>query len=150
MTAAKVTTMIDFYGFSAIAPFKDSIRGETSAERVTCLEELFKDDIGDPGFLPYLQLHEFEALVFVSPADAAAALTEKKKEGNLLKIKNECGSPEEIDDNPETASSKRLQKILPSYNKAVHGPIIIKRIGFARIRRECPHFDDWVTRLENL
>ena len=149
-SAKKVTTMIDFYGFSTIVPFKGLIKGESSDERITSLEQLFRDDIDDPRFLPYLQKHEFEALVFVSPGIAAKTLTEEKKENDILKIKRNFTSPEEIDENPETAPSKRLTKIFPSYQKPLHGPLIVKRVGLETIRRECPHFDHWVRQLENL
>ena len=50
----------------------------------------------------------------------------------------------------ETAPSKRITQILPHYNKVVHGPQIAQTVGLPTIRRECPRFSAWVTRLESL
>ncbi len=149
-SAALVTTMIDFYGFASNVPFRDAVEGNTCFERVSSLEALFKKDINNPRFFPYLQLHEFEAMVFVSPGAVALTLRERDKESRVTSIKREFNSPEEIDDNPETTPSKRLTKVFPSYQKPLHGPLIAKRIGFEAIRKECSHFNRWVEHLENL
>jgi hypothetical protein len=149
-SADLVTTMIDYYGFSITVPFRESIQGNSCFERVKSLEVLFKEDIGHPGFFPYLQLHEFEALVFVSPQEVAGSLMDFSKETKLTQIKNKFNSPEEIDDKPETIPSRRISEIFPTYRKTLHGPLIVKRIGFEKIRNECRHFDQWITRLEQL
>ncbi|MFA5859638.1 MAG: DUF4276 family protein [Elusimicrobiota bacterium] len=148
--AIVVTTMIDYYGFSSLVPFRASIKGINCFERVMSLEALFKNDINHDKFLPYLQLHEFEAMVFVSPKEAAEALTEVRKVADVEKVKQQFHSPEEINDNPTTTPSKRLENIFHSYEKPLHGPLITKRIGLDNIRKECKHFNDWCTTLENL
>lgn len=119
-------------------------------QRVESLEQLFKKDIGDPRFYPYLQLHEFEAMIFVSPRDAALTLMEERKEREMSKIKKSFHSPEEIDENPDTLPSRRLEKIFPAYKKTLHGPLILEKIGLEKIRQECSHFNRWITRLEGL
>ena len=58
--------------------------------------------------------------------------------------------PEDINDNPETVPSKRIFKLFPEYDKVADGPIIAQRIGMEVLRDECPHFNDWVTFIENL
>ena len=59
-------------------------------------------------------------------------------------------SPELIDDGPGTAPSKRIIDHLPRYesDKSTVGVQAAKRIGLARIRRRCPHFDKWIDRLQ--
>jgi hypothetical protein len=58
-------------------------------------------------------------------------------------------TPEEINEGATTAPSKRIQAIFPTYQKKVHGPLTVQRIGLDRIRAGCPHFDAWVRLLED-
>lgn len=148
--AVVVTTMIDYYRFTSRVPYKDSIKGQSCFERVSSLEHLFKKDINNEKFWPYLQTHEFEAMLFVSPDTIANSLVESNKIPNLLEINNQFKSPEEINDNPETTPSRRLEKIFPHYRKVVHGPLITKRIGLDNIRAKCEHFNQWLIKLESL
>ena len=149
-TNAIVTTMIDYYGFSNLVPFRDSIKGNNCFERVKFTEVLFKKDINSDRFIPYLQLHEFEAMTFVSPKEIANTMVEISKEKQVFEIKSHFNSPEEINDNPETIPSRRLKNIFKSYQKTLHGPLITKRIGIEAIRKECKHFNDWLEKLEIL
>jgi hypothetical protein len=59
-----VTTMIDLFKIPEDFPGLAEPEAELPPfERVTHLERRFADDISDRRFIPYLQLHEFEALV---------------------------------------------------------------------------------------
>ena len=149
-SAAVVTTMIDYYGFASLVPFKNAVRGRYGFDRVQSLEELFRKDIDDSRFLPYLQLHEFEAMVFVSPETAAETLMKPGKKNEILKIKRKFKSPEDINDNPSLTPSQRLCKIFPDYEKVADGPVIVGKIGLKKIKEECAHFNRWITRLEKL
>jgi hypothetical protein len=84
------------------------------------------------------------------PAEIARALNEPGKEPELTNIRTSFQNPEEINDDPKTAPSKRLKGLFPVYNKPFYGMVISKRIGLNAIRTECPHFNQWVSRLENL
>jgi len=147
-SVAMVTTMIDYYGLPSSFPGMDSLPEGTCYERVAHLEEEFKKDVAHPRFRPYLQLHEFEAMVFADPAEAARAFPGAEKEAELVSIRSQFDSPEEIDDGQTTAPSKRLQALFPEYQKAFHGPLITSRTGLAKIRSECEHFSQWLTLLE--
>ena len=59
-------------------------------------------------------------------------------------------TPEDINDNSETAPSKRIVKVISQYEKVVYGSLIAMEIGLDAIRAECPRFSDWLTRLESL
>ena len=142
--------MIDYYGLPSDFPGKSTLPAGTCYERVAYLEQALASDIGHTRFRPYLQLHEFEAIVFASPAEVALALAGGKKEAELTRIRRAFGSPEEIDDDPTGAPSKRLQALFPEYQKALHGPLVARRIGVERIRSECRHFDQWLTFLERV
>lgn len=86
--------------------------------------------------LPYVQRHEFEALVF-SDLEAVACKFIKPGKANALeqlrKVMAECGSPEGINHNYSTVPSRRLQRIFPSYDKVLHSAQLAGKIGLTRI-----------------
>jgi hypothetical protein len=57
-------------------------------------------------------------------------------------------TPEDIDEGVQTAPSKRLRNAFAAYQKTLHGPLAMAAIGVDRIRAVCPHFGEWMTRLE--
>ena len=147
-SAAMVTTMIDCYGLPRDFPGRSSLPAGSCYDCVDYLEREFKKDIGDPRLVPYYQLHEFEAMVFVDPEVAARALLQPDRAEQLARIRSSFRSPEEIDDGPTTAPSKRLQSVFPAYQKPLHGPLVTRRTGLAAIRAACEHFAQWLTLLE--
>jgi hypothetical protein len=146
---ARFTTMIDLYRLPRDFPGFADCRHPEPIERVACLEEQLARDVKDPRFLPYLQLHEFEALLFSDvskfesrfPDDQSLIL-------ELLAIRRSFATPEHIDDHPDLAPSKRISSLRRDYKKPVDGPTIAANIGLAILRRECPHFDQWVAKME--
>jgi hypothetical protein len=149
-SAALVTTMIDYYGLPADFPGMANRPSGSCRDRVQHLESAFAKDINHSKFLPYLALHEFEALLFTSPAQIASHFPDHGRLTQLENIKSQFGSPEEIDDDPLTAPSKRIKNVYPAYQKRADGPTIAQRIGLELIRQECPHFNEWLTKLESL
>jgi len=145
---AVVSTMIDFYGLPSDFPGKASQPTSDCFQQVKHLEQSFAADVQDPRFIPFLMLHEYEALLFASP-EAIADAFPGNWVADLKAIRDAFDSPEEIDDSPQTAPSKRLEALLTQYRKAYHGPLIAEQIGLLAIRNECRHFADWVTRLES-
>ena len=99
---------------------------------------------------PYLMTHEFEALLFSKPSEISLALNAPMASGPLEQIRASFPTPEEINDNPLTAPSKRITSILPGYKKVVHGPNVAGRIGLQLMRQQCTHFSDWIGWLEDL
>ena len=147
-SANTITTMFDYYGLPSGYPGKDSISDQNPFDKVRIIENAIKNDIQNPKFLPYLSLHEFESLLFSSPSLIAKTLTYPSSETILNNIKSSFNSPEEINDNTETAPSKRLKKIFKNYQKVLHGSLISTRTGLQIIRNECKHFNDWLTKIE--
>lgn len=147
---ALVTTMIDYYGLPDDFPGKDALPVGTPYDRVCHLEEAFKNNIGDPRFLPFLVLHEFEALVLVEPAKLGMVLPPYKDK--VPALVGDIGSlpPEEIDEGSETHPAARILRYFPGYQKRLHGPRVVQDIGLDEIRRKCPHFNEWLARLESL
>jgi hypothetical protein len=66
----------------------------------------------------------------------------------LKEIRDSFASPEEIDDSPITAPSKRVEALVPGYEKPLLGVLAVLEIGLDTIRSQCPYFDAWVARLE--
>lgn len=147
---AFVTTMLDYYALPSDFPGKREIPNGTPYQRCQFLEDKFAEDIGSKRFIPYLSLHEFEAILFTDPAKIASVFPNLKLTQGIEKIKAKFPSPEEIDEGPNTAPSKRLIALVPEYQKPLHGSIIAKSIGLNNIRDACRHFDSWVTKIEEL
>lgn len=147
--AAAVTTMLDYYGLPRDFPGRATLPASAGYTRVAHLEAAFAADIGNRRFIPFLTLHEFEALMFSDPDTVADEFPAVRAE--LHAIRDAFGSPEEINDDPDTAPSKRLNELLgDAYQKTLHGPLITMTIGIEMIRRECRHFNEWVERLASL
>ena len=117
-------------------------------EKVALLESAFEKDLGDDRMIPYVQLHEFEALLFSKPSDFSVVFPgEKTKIKKLEQAREAFDSPEHIDDGPNTAPSKQILGVFPGYAKTSDGIIVAKTIGLAKMRSECKHFDEWIQKL---
>lgn len=145
-----VTSFIDYYRLPGDFPGMSTRPRGKPILRAKHVEEVWARKIDHRQFRPFLMVHEFEALLFSKPDEICRALYQPEKEADLKEIKNAFPTPEDINDNPETAPSKRIIKILIGYQKTVHGPSVAKRIGLDTLRSECPHFNEWLTWLEGL
>jgi hypothetical protein len=146
-----VTTVIDYYGLPDDFPGMRTRPDGTALARVLHVENEIRRDLGaSPNFLPFLALHEFEAWLFSSPDELPNTLTQPHKRDDFAAIRDAFDGPEQIDEGPQTAPSKRIAQMFPGYRKVLHGPVAAKRIGIETIRAECPHFDAWYRQLEHL
>ena len=157
-----VTTFFDYYGLPKDWPGLEAAKGKMASEVPAIVEpaitEAVAQDLGSvfnrKRFLPYIQLHEVESLLFAAP-DIMAQVFERPSLADTFKqIVEECGGCELINDDPATAPSKRIQRLFPTYKKGssvnAHAYRIARRIGTDGIRRACPHFNEWYTKLEQL
>ena len=149
-SAARVTTMLDYYGLAPEFPGRETPIGKTAIEKVSAVEQAWSADINNHRFLPYLALHEFEAMLFTAPTEIAAGLGQPALQSSLQRIRASFTTPEDINDDTETAPSKRLSDLFPGYNKPFYGELIAERIGINKIRAECIHFAGWLAKLELL
>jgi hypothetical protein len=149
---ARFTTMFDLYALPNNFPgFDEAKKYSNPYEKVEYLEQAFGSEIGDYRFLPYIQLHEFEALI-LSEASRLNNLFEGY-EAAIEQLVKECEgyeSPELINQGKTTAPSKRIIQAIPVYSKTSDGLTIVQSIGLDNIRSKCSHFNQWITRLENL
>lgn len=144
-------TMFDLYGLPNNFPGFEKAIEMSSYDRVVFLERNLADKIKYQKFIPYIQLHEFEALLFSDPEVVGMIL--RGNDVTVRKLKYICpqfNTPEEINNKPESAPSRRLRDACPAYDKASSEPLIAKKIGLDKLRQACPHFSDWVSRLEGL
>ena len=148
------STMFDFYALPDDFPGYDTARNERDPYRkVSIIEDAFARDIADMRFVPYIQLHEFETLLFANPQMFEIEYFESPDAVNALKmIVKKFGNPELIDQGVETAPSKRIIKVIPDYanSKSIVGPMIANEIGITELRESCLHFNEWLTKLEQL
>ena len=141
-----VSTLIDLFRCPD-TPGKEVWNKASSHQReVELREQEIGRDIGSRRFIPYIQLHEFEALLFSSDV-AFEKLFSSKEADELSKIVKDYSNPEEINSSPEGAPSKRIMAIVPTYNKVLHGELIADAIGIEIILERCPRFRAWVERL---
>jgi hypothetical protein len=149
------TTMIDLYGLPKNFPGKKTHRRnpDDPMPYVTPLEEAFDDSIADRRFIPYLQLHEFETILFADPESFRVAFNDCDRAiEELKKLAASFPTIEYINDSQITAPSKRIISLIPDYanQKPSAGPDIAEYTGLPTIRAKCPHFHAWLTRLESL
>ena len=143
-----ITTMIDYYGLPTDFPKFDQQPSGDVYRKVEFLEQAIADDINSRRFLPYLSIHELEALLFVSTTDIATAFPDTDKQSELDALKNRYqNNPERI--NLDDPPAKRLKALYSEFTKTFHSGIIISQIGIHQIRSQCPHFDRWLTQIEN-
>lgn len=145
---ARFTTMFDLYGLPDDWPGRELAAAQPDPlGRVRVMEDAFREDIGDRRFIPHIQLHEFEALLFVDTSKFAARHPDTEAIAELEAIIDEASNPELINDGRDTHPSARIHSCIPRYSKTVDGPLIAAEIGIERMRERCPHFDGWVAKL---
>lgn len=157
-TGAYCTTLFDYYALPDDFPGYDDDELPPPAQlqdRIGYLENALDVATGSTGrLIPYLQLHEFEALLFsdVTTTDSTlmALSTGYSRASQLQSIVDQAGSPEAINDGLTTAPSKRLLGLYPTYDKVFFGPLIAETTGLAKIRAACPRFHAWICKLEGL
>ncbi|MCE7914259.1 MAG: DUF4276 family protein [Nitrosomonas sp. PRO4] len=150
---ARFTTMIDLYALPHEFPgWENAQKKMLAIERVEILESALKEEIGDQRFLPYIQLHEFEALLYCDLMQLQQRISGTESAFALLSEEVKHLEPEDINEGRETAPSKRIIKHVPIYErlKVRVGAPAATAIGLPMLRNKCPHFDRWVSQLERL
>jgi hypothetical protein len=131
-----VTTFVDYYGF----------KGNTG-KSIEDLEKALKAGSPKEYLIPYLQKHETEALWFSDISIIASVMNVNPIPQALLDIEKAFDAPEDINNSPETAPSKRLEALFRGYNKTTDGLTIAEKVGIEKMREKCPRFDAWLKNL---
>ena len=66
----------------------------------------------------------------------------------ILEIIEQFPNPEDINDSPETAPSKRMKTLIDGYEKVTYGISLVEYTGIETILHKCPHFKDWIEKLK--
>ncbi len=157
-TNAYVTTLIDYYGLSSKDKFPNWEMAEKENDknkRMGVLENGMKVNISEDinnRFLPYIQLHEFEGLLFNEEKYFYEQIPENELVGikELSEIFESYDNPEMINNNKATSPSHRLERIILGYDKIVYGNILAEAIGLENIKKKSPRFKNWIKQIENL
>jgi len=154
------TTMVDYYGLPQTGPRAWPGRAVAGtlpfAQKAATVESALSADICnelgdrfDPDrFIPFVVIHEFEGLLFSDCALFSQGIGRPDLVDAFQAVRDEFASPEEINDSPFTAPSKRVEGLVQGYQKPLLGTLAVLEVGLANIRRECPHFNEWLSRLE--
>lgn len=151
----RFTTMLDLYGLYRDFPGTTEANAarHTLQQRVSRLEQAFAADIGDDRLIPYVQVHEFEAILLCEPEVLSRFYPDaSRKIARLTAEIAEFESPERINDGPQTAPSKRIGAYFEDFEsaKTTIAAEIAPHIALATVRAKCPHFDAWLSLLETL
>lgn len=154
------TTMVDFYALPQTGekawPGRAAAVHLAFANKAASVENALQVDICNElaigleqsRFVPYVMMHEFEGLLFSDTTRFADGIGKPDLSPKFQAIRNQFASPEEINDSPLTAPSKRIIQLVPGYEKPLMGTLAVLEIGLDAIRQECPLFRDWIERLE--
>lgn len=147
------TTMFDYYALPNDFPeMIEAGKIQNVRQRVNFIEQSFENDINNSSFIPYIQLHEFEALLFVDIEQLKSEYPKSAKQIDKLKIETDLiGDPELINNRPNTAPSKRIIKSVEKdyhYNKVQTGSNITSSIGIESLMKHCLHFKEWIERIK--
>jgi Domain of unknown function (DUF4276) len=159
-----VSVMVDYYALPGSDNQVKAWPGRSDAnnlpldEKAPHIEDCLKAEIaealeGDRGnkrFFPYVMMHEFEALLFSDCQGFAEGMGRADLYRELQAIRDQFPSPEAINDSPQTHPSKRVELLMPTYKKPLHGNEAVLNIGLVTIRKECPGFHRWLEQLDAL
>jgi len=156
------TTMVDFYGLPQDGdrawPGRASAALAPASSKAPIVEMALAADLAgeageqlDPArFIPFVVVHEFEGLLFSDCGAFAQSIGRRELEPHFRQIREAFATPEDINDSPDTCPSRRITNLLPGYEKPLLGTLAALEIGLPRIRSACPHFAEWLERLESL
>jgi uncharacterized protein DUF4276 len=154
-----VTTMVDYYALPRTGdkawPGRDAAAGYPFPDKAPCVEAALREDVtkvmgknfNQHRFVPFVIMHEFEGLLFSDCEAFSRGIARPELRDQFQAIRDGFDTPEEINDSPYTAPSKRVIAIIPNYEKPILGSLAALEIGLAAIRHQCPHFNGWLEQL---
>jgi hypothetical protein len=151
---AILTTMLDYYKLPKDVPGVDNCDKITPTEIAEHIEYcIYQDLIGEIScisFEPYIQMHEYEALLFSDVEEFAKCNGIEKSMIYMLKKQvNQFETPEHVNNSEQTSPSKRILQVFPEYQKVTDGTMVAKSIGIEKMLEKCPHFACWIKKLQS-
>lgn len=159
----RFTSMFDFYAFPFMGLDFDCSLYPSHQQAVVELERAFQKRIYTrllaetngvrDRLIPFVMLHEFETLIFADPQKLDWQFVDDSDQpaiAELVRLSQSFANPEDINSSRETAPSQRILDVLRAYHKPTDGIEVVSQIGIPALKAKCPHFRQWVERLENL
>lgn len=153
-----VTTIVDYYGIKQWPGVDQVSKGATPLEIANIVNEATKKQVlssfskqrAECRFIPYIGVHEFEALLFSDSSVLAKQLS--IKESTVKAVLKKFETPEAINNSPETSPSKRLDAWSKGqkFPKTTLGISTAKAIGIETMRENCSVFNNWLTTIESI
>jgi len=149
-----VTTMIDLYKLPSDFPRKTQAHSDPY-KKVRSLEQALAEEIQDARFIPYIMLHEFEALLLTKTGleiirkRARVGKNDrswKELQRDLARVRK----PEMLNDGANSHPSARIKAIWPRFKKTTDGVGILEQVPWEELCAACRHFGDWIRKLEAL
>lgn len=155
-----ITTLIDYFQLNSekkLPGYSTSLNYALTDDRVNYLELKLNDVVQEITpyrfFVPYIQKHEMETLLFSNPEEGFYLESDKIK-NSVLDICKQYQDIEDINGSPQGAPSKRLEAIYKAdgkkYEKIIDGIDIADLTGIEKILEKCPRFRNWIERLIRL
>ncbi|MFA7343596.1 MAG: DUF4276 family protein [Terrimicrobiaceae bacterium] len=145
------TTLLDLYAIPPEVPGYPGRAVASTEADVAAIESAIAQTLGEARFAPYLQRHEFEALLLSHPPALATIFP-----GSANAIQTLAGAiagqnPEDINHGQTTHPAARIQSAIPDYYelKASNAYWVAAEIGLDTIRSRCSRFDAWLTSWES-
>ena len=160
-TGAFATTFVDFYalpqngveGWPGRATVFTHDLGAANEYLIEMMHNAFAEQFEysiSRRFVPFVAFHEFEGLLFSDPNAMSRGIGYPELAPNFSSIRAQFDTPEHINDSPQTAPSKRIEALVPGYEKPFHGVLAALEVSLEAMRLQCPCFDNWITRLESV
>jgi hypothetical protein len=154
------TTMVDYYALPKTGdkawPGREAAGRLPFDQKAAIIEDALLEDVcqemgegfDSHRFIPFVIMHEFEGLLFSDCEGFSRGIGLPELAPSFQAIRDQFSSPEEINDSPITAPSKRVKGLVQGYQKPLMGTLAVLEIGLDAIRTECPHFREWLDHLE--
>jgi hypothetical protein len=147
----RLTTLFDLYGLPLGFPGKSeaeatSLRGTAKAEHI---EREWQEQIGDSRFHPYIQIHEFEALLLADTNHLGHFYGHDAHGLPALRTAlARCATPEDVTEHPQAHPGEQLRRAINGYRKT-EAWRILQEVGLDHLRHACPRFGRWLTACES-
>ncbi len=144
----RFTTLLDVYALPSVTPgYEAPAEHRRPPEMVARMEDAWQSHFDEPRFRPYLQRHEFEALV-LGDYEALKAIFPERIEPIDALARTTAGVPsrEDVNGGPDTHPSARLEAAIPGYGlrKPDYGLFVLQHADMGTVRASCPRFDEWL------
>jgi hypothetical protein len=148
----RFSTLLDLYALPENVPgYPGPPTGRRAGADVDAIEAAWAKHFDEPRFVPYLQRHEFEALVIAHPpALDAVAPAHVATLRTVIHPTANATSAEDVNDGRATHPSALLSRAIPDYKarKPDYALFTLLEAGLDRVRARCPRLNAWLEKWE--